>query len=97
MGIKSFDEIGKVSSLGMSPDAVRAIVRNSDVRDVAKAATHVSKTTKTFGILGEFFRGQILFNFKTQVTNTLSGFTETFLKPSERMLGSLFLTKSEGL
>ena len=96
MGIKSFDEIGKVSRTGMSPDAVRAIVRNSDVRDVAKAATHVSKTTKTFGILGEFFRGQILFNFKTQVTNTLSGFTETFLKPSERMLGSLFLTKSEG-
>jgi len=96
MGIKSFDEIGKVSSLGMSPDAVRNIVRNSDIQSVAKTATHVGRATKTFGVLGEFFRSQILFNFKTQVTNTLSGFTETFLKPSERMLGSLFLTKSEG-
>lgn len=101
MGIKSYDELTYIAKRDqelnkLSPDAVRNIVRNSDIQGVAKATKHAGKFHKGFGMAGEFFRSMILFNFKTQVTNTLSGFTETFLKPTERMIGSLFLTKNDG-
>ena len=101
MGIKSYDELTAAARKDqelnkLSPDAVRNIIRNSDIQGVAKATNHASRFQKGAGMAGEFFRSMILSNFKTQVTNTLSGFTETFLKPTERMIGSLFLTKSEG-
>lgn len=101
MGIKSYDELTYIAKRDqelnkLSPDAVRNIVRNSDIQGVAKATKHAGKFHKGTGMAGEFFRSMILFNFKTQVTNTLSGFTETFLKPTERMIGSLFLTKNDG-
>ena len=65
------------------------IASGGDIRNVTKAASMgMTKWHKGGAMGGEFFRSMILFNIKTHVTNTLSGFTETVLIPSERYVGS---------
>jgi len=71
----------------------RAVVlaTGGDYRKVARAAAELSgrgASWKGAAMTGELFRSMILFNIKTHVTNTLSGFTETVLVPMEKYVGS---------
>lgn len=98
MGIKSYDEFtGGLLNVSKAtarktmedPDALRLAIRNAkDPAEIAKLA-RLSSNKRIAGPLGEFFRSMILFNYKTQVTNALSGVVETFLMPAERYMGSL--------
>ena len=105
MGIKSYDELtggvfdisGRAARATMeNPDKLRIAIRNSqNASDVAKLA-RLTSNKRIAGPLGEFFRSMILFNYKTQVTNALSGVVESFLVPSERILGSMFVKGADG-
>lgn len=96
MGIKSYAELGRLAKAAADdPDQLRTLVRNSDAKDLVKKAK-LMDNKRIAGPLGEFFRSMILFNYKTQVTNALSGVVETFLVPTERIMGSLFVRGAEG-
>ena len=57
-----------------------------------KYLQEASDTLYTKGVQGlvEMYRGLLLANVKTHVTNTLSGFLETFVTPATRLVGSGF-------
>ena len=83
-------------SVGMTDSSFN---RFADVLDLAQSPLHrvkilqeASETFYTKGVQGlvELYRGLLLANVKTHVTNTLSGVIETLVTPATRLVGSGF-------
>ena len=64
------------------------LASGGDLGKIGKKAATLPKGNKYTSILGETFRGMILFNLKTHVTNLASGFAESVIVPMERYMGS---------
>jgi len=73
--------------------AERLTVFDKDPSKFLKEAYNYRKTG-FFDVAGEVFRGSILANVKTNVTNLLSGISENVIYPMERYVGNL-LTPGE--
>ena len=73
--------------------AERIRVYDNDPSKFLKEAYNYRKTG-LFDVTGELFRGSILNNVKTHVTNVLSGVSENLIYPTERYVGAL-LTPGE--
>ena len=65
---------------------------SSNMRDFGKnmKLLEPSGLHKSQAVLSELFRSMILFNFKTHITNTLSGLVETGFVPLEKRVGAIF-------
>ena len=64
------------------------LASGGDLGKIGKKAATLPKGNKITSVLGETFRGMILFNLKTHVTNLASGFAESVIVPMERYMGS---------
>lgn len=64
------------------------LASGGDLGKIGKKAAKLPKGNKLTAPLGELFRGMILFNIKTHVTNIASGITESVIVPMERYMGS---------
>ena len=64
---------------------------SSNMRDFGKhmKLLEPSGLHKSQAVLSELFRSMILFNFKTHITNTLSGLVETGFVPLEKKVGAI--------
>lgn len=82
-------DLGGKKGLDRFVTAVRA--SGGNLGKVGKATSQLRQLTvgqKTAYGVGELFRGMILFNIKTHVTNIASGATESMIVPMERYIGS---------
>jgi len=94
--LKALDESVKSMGGKETLEQFRTVLRGTggDLSKISRAAANIKGRGAVFkgtAITGELFRSMILFNIKTHVTNTLSGFTETVLVPMERYAGSYLM------